>query len=80
MLWRLSRGGTAYTGPNRGTSVNDDHGNFGPPFNGPLPSTGTEALLFQGAASDKSTTNVHDYAVCAAVFTNSAGASFTVTP
>jgi len=82
VLWRLSWGGTAYTGPNRGVGFNDDDGSFGPPFNGPLPSTGTEALLFQGAASDKSTTNANDYAVTggSAVFTNSAGASFTVTP
>lgn len=82
VLWRLSWGGTAYTGPNRGVSFNDDDGNFGPPFNGPLPSTGTEALLFQGTASDKSTTNANDYAVTggSAVVTNSAGASFTVVP
>ena len=82
VFWRLSWGGTAYTGPNRGASSNDDDGNFGPPFEGPLPSTGTEALLFQGAASDKSTTNAHDYAVTSgsAVFTNSAGNSFAVTP
>ncbi|MBI3824852.1 MAG: hypothetical protein HY294_02530 [Candidatus Rokubacteria bacterium] len=82
VLWRLSWGGTAYTGPNRGALFNDRNGNFGPPFDGPLPSTGTEALLFQGPASAGSTSNATDYAVTggAGVFTNSAGHSFAVTP
>jgi hypothetical protein len=81
VLWRLSWGGASYGGSNRGTGINDDDRNFGPPFDGPLPSTGTEALLFQGAASAKSTSNANDYAVTSgsAVFTNSSGDSFVVT-
>ena len=82
VLWRLSWGGAAYTGSTRGLSSNDDDGNFGPPFAGPLPSTGTDALLFQGPANAKSTSNANDYSVTggAAVFTNSTGATFAVTP
>ena len=82
VLWRLSWGGSAYQGSNRGASFNDDDGNFGPPFADVLPSMGTEALLFQGRARAKSTTNADDYAVTSgpAVFTNSSGDSFVVTP
>jgi hypothetical protein len=82
VLWRLSWGGNGYTGSNRGAGFNDKGGNFGPPFSGPLPSTGTDALLFQGAAAAKSTTNANDYAVTSgpAVFTNSAGDTVVVTP
>jgi hypothetical protein len=82
VLWRLSWGGNRYTGSNRGSSFNDDDGNFGPPFNDLLPSTGTASLLFQKGAFAKSTTNANDYAVTggAAVFTNSAGDTVVVTP
>ena len=82
VLWRLSWGGSAYTGSNRGKRTNDRDGRFGPPFDGPLPSTGTEALQFQGAASDKSTNNADDYDLTTgpAVFTNHAGQSFVVEP
>jgi hypothetical protein len=82
VLWRLSWGGNTYTGTTHGAGFNDQDGDFGPPFRGPLPSTGTKALLFQNAASAKSTTNASDYAVTggAAVFTNSAGDAVVVTP
>ena len=76
---------TLATGPNRGTRFNDDDGSFGPPVSGPLPSTSTSALLFDGSAADKSSSNVQDYVVTGGVgggptvFTNSTGATFVVT-
>ena len=80
VYWRLSWGGAAYTGPNTGNIANDADGNFGPPFGGVLPSSGTSALQFQGAATALSTNNAADYLVTAgaAVFVNNAGATFTV--
>ena len=81
VLWRLSWGGAAYTGSNLGLTTNDRNGNFAPPYPGPLPSDGTEALEFQGPPRVGSTTNAHDYALTSgpAVFTNVQGQSFTVT-
>jgi hypothetical protein len=85
VLWRLSWGGAAYTGPNRGTRFNDDDGNFGPAFPSALPSVSTSGLLFDGAATDKSTNNAQDYVIAGgpgagpAVFTNSKGETFAVT-
>jgi hypothetical protein len=78
--WRLSWGGAGYTGDTTGAITNDDDGDFGPPWSGPLPTAGLDALLFGGAATAQSTTNLADYALTgtAAVFTNNAGASFTV--
>ncbi len=80
IFWRLSWGGAAYTGPNTGSTTNDADGNFGPPFGGVLPSSGSSALQFQGSATALSTNNAADYLVTAgaAVFVNNAGASFTV--
>jgi len=80
IYWRLSWGGTAYTGPTTGSVTNDADGEFGPPVDGPLPSAGVRALEFQGAASDPSTTNAADYALSdgPAVFTNNGGSTFTV--
>jgi len=82
VLWRLSWGGAAYKGSNKGLPSNDDDSNFGPPFPDALPSGGTEAVLFQGTARAKSTTNANDYAVTpgAATFTNSSGENLVVTP
>lgn len=79
-LWGLNFGGAGYTGPTTGLVTNDANGDFGPAFGGPLPSTSTSALQFQGIASAPSTTNLADYALTAgaAVFTNNAGTSFTV--
>ncbi|MCC7293985.1 MAG: hypothetical protein IT449_18140 [Phycisphaerales bacterium] len=80
ILWRLCYGGAGYTGPTTGTLDNDNDGDFAPPFDGALPTSNTESLLFGGAASDKSTTNQDDYAYSgsAAVLTNNARNSFTV--
>jgi hypothetical protein len=81
IYWSLSWGGAGYTGSNSGATTaqdgNDADGNFGPPFAGPLPSAGAEALRFQGLASALSTNNAADYAVTSggAAFTNNAGAS-----
>ena len=82
IYWRLSWGGDAYTGPTTGGIFNDPDGDFGPPWLQPLPSGGVEALRFQGPAEAPSTTNADDYALTAgaAVFTNNAGASATITP
>ena len=80
VFWRVSWGGAAYTGSNTGSILNDDDGNFGPPFGSAMPSSGLTALQFQGSATAKSTSNAADYLVTtgAAVFVNNAGASFTV--
>lgn len=80
VYWRLSWGGASYTGPNNGAFDNDANGDYGPPYPDPLPSGSLQALLFQGAASAQSATNAADYALTAgaAVFTNYAGQSFTV--
>jgi hypothetical protein len=81
IYWSLSWGGAGYTGSTTGSFTNDANGDFGPPVAGPLPSTSLQALRFTGAASAASTTNLADYALTAgaAVFTNNAGTSFTVT-
>jgi hypothetical protein len=80
VYWRLSWGGTAYTGSNLGSTRNDMDGNFGPPFGSPLPSTGITAVQFQGPATAFSTTNAADYLLTtgSVVFINNAGTSFTV--
>jgi hypothetical protein len=80
VYWRLSWGGAGYTGPCTGNTANDADGNFCPPFGGPLPSSCTSALEFQGNATDKSTNNAADYLLIGSpiVFINNAGASFTV--
>lgn len=79
-VFRLSWGGAAYTGPTTGFNENDDNGDFGAPFPGPLPSSAIEALQFQGAFGDASTTNAANFALSAAsvAVTNNAGASFSV--
>ncbi len=80
IIWSVSWGGAAYTGPQTGSAFNDSDGNFGPAFAGPLPSTTTQALRFNGAFSALSTNNAANYIVTAgaAVFNNNANASFTV--
>lgn len=81
IYWSISFGGSAYTGPTTGT-VNDQDGDFGPPFDGPLPSNSRQALQFQGGTSDFSVTNQTDYALTdgPAVFTNNAGESAALVP
>jgi hypothetical protein len=80
--WSLSWGGTGFTGPTTGATSNDvgDEGDFGPAFGGPLPSNSLSALLFQGAAEDKSTNNFDDYALTpgAATFFNNIGTAFSL--
>jgi hypothetical protein len=80
VYWRLSWGGSNYTGSNLGSITNDADGNFGPPWPNPLPTSGTQAVHFTGAATALSTNNAADYALTtgAAVFVNNAGTSFTV--
>ena len=68
VYWRRSWGGAGYTGSNAGSDVNDGSvfpapGDFGPPWPGPLPSTGVQALQFQGPFNALSTTNAADYAL-----------------
>jgi hypothetical protein len=71
VYWSLSWGGSAYTGSNGGSLLNDDDGDFGPPFGSRLPSSTAAALAFTGPASATSTTNLEDYAITAE------GATFT---
>lgn len=80
VLWRLSWGGAAYTGPTTGSTINDADGDFGPPFPNPLPSTCSTAFLFPGPATALSTTNAADYVETLGniVFTNNARVSFTI--
>ena len=80
IYWSLSFGGSAYTGPTTATAVNDVDGEFGPPFDGVIPSSGLQGLLFEGVALDPSTTNLDDYVFTSdpAVFTNNAGQSATI--
>ncbi|MBI1825910.1 MAG: hypothetical protein HY287_16260 [Planctomycetes bacterium] len=81
IYWRVSWGGSAYTGPNDCGITNDLDGNAAPPFGSPLPSSSFQSLKFPGASNAKSTNNAADYAITAtaAIFGNSFGATFTVT-
>jgi hypothetical protein len=81
ILWSLAWGGPLYTGPTTGSLTNSPTGQFGPPWPTALPSATTAALLFQGSASAPAGANATDYAVtsAAAVFTDNARSSFTVT-
>ncbi len=82
IYWSLGFGGESYTGPTTGSAFNDTDGDFGPSFDGPLPSSNMSALLFQGSAADLSTTNIDDYILTTgpAVFTNNLGISSAVVP
>ena len=77
--WRLSWGGLGYTGPTTGSTFNDVDGDYGR-WPGSLPSSGIDALQFQGVASALSTNNAANYSLTTggAVFTNNANASGTV--
>jgi hypothetical protein len=79
ILWRLSWGGAAYTGPTTGSTTNDADGEFGPAFPGPLPKC-TSSLRFQGPATDPSTNNAADYVTTLGnvVFRNNARVGFTI--
>lgn len=82
IYWSLSFGGQSYTGQTTGSAFNDTDGEFGPSFDGPLPSGNLSALLFQRGAIDLSTSNIADYALTTgpAVFTNNLGISSVVVP
>lgn len=72
IYWRVSWGGASYTGSNAGAVTNDADGNFGPPIDAALPSTGLTAFLFNGTTTAMSTNNAADYleTATAATFTN----------
>ncbi|MCH8344241.1 MAG: hypothetical protein IH983_09650 [Planctomycetes bacterium] len=74
VFWRLSWGGKNYTGPTDGSNINDADGEFGPPWPGPLPSDGLQALQFQGPPDAQSTNNQDDYALGTSTWRNNAGA------
>lgn len=80
IYWRVSWGGAGYTGSTSGSPTNDDDGDFGPPFAGPLPSDTDQALAYQPSCPTASSSNADDYAVTSgpAVFTNNAGDDATV--
>ncbi|MBC7772429.1 MAG: hypothetical protein H7210_08040 [Pyrinomonadaceae bacterium] len=80
IYWMVCFGGAGYSGPTTGSFTNDADGNFGPAWPGALPSSGTQALRFSGAANAASTNNAADYALTTgpAVFTSNANVNFTV--
>lgn len=80
IYWSLCWGGAGYTGSTTGSTTNDADGNFGPCFDGSLPSIGDQALRFTGAANAASTTNAADYALSdsPSSFVNNAGGVFVV--
>ena len=80
VFWRLSWGGKNYTGPTDGSIINDADGEFGPPWPGPLPSDGLQALQFQGPPDAQSTNNQDDYALGTSHWRNNAGLSDGLTP
>lgn len=82
IYWSLSYGGAAYTGPTTGMPHNDDDGDFGPPFDGPLPSDSIQSLLFVSDFPWLSSTNADDYELTpsSAIFTNNAAQAFRVIP
>ncbi len=80
VYWRLSWGGTNYSGDTSGSMTNDADGEFGPPYEGPLPADSLQAVQFQGSASAPSTNNRDDYALTkgASTWTNNADDSGTL--
>jgi hypothetical protein len=80
IYWSLSFGGSNYSGSTEGDFTNDNDGDFGPSFDGPLPSNGLRALQFQGTASAVSSSNASDYELTAgdAVFINNDDASSSI--
>lgn len=75
IYWSLSWGGLAYTGLNDGSLLNDDDGDFGPPFDSRLLTSTAAAIAFTGPATAVSTSNFEDYVITsgAATFTTNAG-------
>lgn len=82
IYWRLSWGNGSYTGDTTGNVANDVDGEFGPPFVGPLPSSGTQSLFFvRMNAPASSFNNAIDYELTGGdgMFINNEGDTFTVT-
>ncbi len=81
ILWSLAWGGASYTGSNMGSITNSPTGNFGTPVPGPCPTTGVQALLFQGAFTAAAGSNHTDYALTpgAATFTSNLRNAYTLT-
>jgi len=81
ILWRVTWGGDSYTGPTSCSVTNDVDGDVAPPFSGSIPTNSLQSLDFPGVSSAKSTNSAADYVVTtgAATFSNSTGATFTVT-
>jgi len=77
ILWSVSWGGSNYTGSTTGAFDNDADGQFGPSVAVPMPTTGVQALQFQGNANAPSTNNEADYALTAGAsqWVNNAGQS-----
>jgi hypothetical protein len=81
VYWRVSWGGSAYTGPTTGSTTNDADGEFGPPFANPFPTCGVYGLHFKNGADALSTNNKNDYKLDRTQteqYVNNAGNSFTV--
>lgn len=78
VVWRLAWGGGHYHGTTRGGQTNDDDGDFGPPWDGPLPGEGLSSLQTSLAADATGTGSAHDFRMAPppAVFVNNAGQAF----
>ena len=79
--WRVSWGGASYTGANTVLAgTNDTDGNTAPPFAGPLPSTGVQALKFSPGCGTLSVSNATDYAAISTgvSLVKNSGATFAV--
>ena len=81
IVCRLTWGGVSYTGSTSASLTNDNDGDVAPPFGGSLPFAGLTALELQSPITQLSENNTVDFAISSepAVFTNNAGATFTVT-
>jgi hypothetical protein len=79
VLWRVSWGDGAYSGPNTTDLTNGD-GDNSPPFASALPSGTAQALRYTPACATASTSNATQYAVTAgaATFTNNALGNYVV--
>lgn len=79
IYWSTAFG--AYTGTNLGSTQNDADGNFGAPTVA-LPTASRQGVIFPGAATAFSTTNLADYALTAnpASVRNNARTSYVVAP
>jgi len=81
VFWGFAYGGDDYLGPTTGADENDEDEIFGV-FPTALPTSGVNAVQFQGPHTAMSTTNDADYIITSGptVWTNNAGQQFTVVP